>query len=225
MKRLLRHMLYMVRCVPLYVKYKRFTMINPVAYIENLALVINTLREPSLKSGAVIECGTWRGGMSAGLVEVAGHHRRYIFFDSFEGLPPAQEVDGDAARSWQADTSSPHYFNNCTASVDEFESTLALTGAPRGNFEIRKGYFAETLHSFHSPNVAVLRLDGDWYESTMECLSKFWDSVMRDGIIIVDDYYTWEGCSRAVHDFLAKRQARERVNQGPIAGVAYIVKR
>ncbi len=215
----------MVRCLPLYVKYKRFTMINPVAYIENLALVINALRDPSLKSGAVIECGTWRGGMSAGLVEVAGRQRRYIFFDSFEGLPPAQEVDGDAARSWQADTLSSHYFNNCTASVHEFEGTLALTGAPRDHFEIRKGFFAETLHSFHSPKVAVLRLDGDWYESTMECLDKFWDSVMRDGIIIVDDYYTWEGCSRAVHDFLAKRQARERVNQGPIAGVAYIVKR
>jgi O-methyltransferase len=58
----------------------------------------------------------------------------------------------------------------------------------------------------------------------MICLEKFWDHVLPGGVILIDDYYYWEGCAKAVHDFLSRRQAPERIQQGRIAGVAYIVK-
>ena len=73
--------------------------------------------------------------------------------------------------------------------------------------------------------VAVLRLDGDWYKSTMQCLDTFWDRVMPGGLVLIDDYYAWEGCTKAVHAFLAKRKAREAIRQSRLGKVAYIVRR
>jgi len=195
-----------------------------IVYAENLALMGMVLRNPDLDGGCIIECGTWRGGMSAGMIEVAGRRRNYHFFDSFEGLPPAGERDGFEAREFQSNTSSPTYFNNCTASLEEFEGTISKAGCPKENIGIHKGFFETTLPAFSCPPIAVLRLDADWYESTMICLEKFWDHIMPGGLILIDDYYTWEGCARAVHAFLAKREAKERLHQGPFGRVVFIVK-
>jgi O-methyltransferase len=63
--------------------------------------------------------------------------------------------------------------------------------------------------------IAVLRLDGDWHESTMICLEKFWDHVLPGDIVLIDDYYVWEGCAKAVHSSLAKRQTPERITKAP----------
>jgi len=215
----------MVRSIPIFLKYKDRTMIEFRKYIENLALMSVSLRNPDLERGAIVECGTWRGGMSAGMVEVGGQRRRYYFFDSFEGLPPAQDIDGPAARQWQANTAATTFHNNCAASLEDFRESIAMTGCPPGKVTILKGFFEDTLPDFDPPPIAVLRLDADWYASTMICLEKFWDRVLVGGLVLIDDYYTWDGCAKAVHDFLAERQATERIYQGPIGGTAYILKK
>ena len=80
------------------------------------------------------------------------------------------------------------------------------------SFSLIKGWFNETVPNFKPPSpIALLRLDGDWYESTMVCLVHLFDEVAPGGIVILDDYYIWDGCSRALHDFLSKRLAVERV--------------
>ena len=199
-------------------------MIPRRQYAENLALLSMILRNPDLDDGSIVECGTWRGGMSAGMIEAAGLHRTFHFFDSFEGLPPAGEYDGERAKEFQNDTSSPTYYDNCTASLEEFEETMSMTRCPGKNIGIHKGFFDNTLPEFSCPPIAALRLDGDWYESTMVCLEKFWDYILPGGLILIDDYYAWEGCSRAVHVFLVKREAKEHIRQGPIGRVAFIIK-
>lgn len=199
-------------------------MIPGRQYAENLALLAMILQNPDLDGGSIVECGTWRGGMSAGMIEVAGLHRNYHFFDSFEGLPPAGEHDGEKAKEFQRNRSSPAYYNNCTASLEEFEQTISVTGCPETNIGIHKGFFDSTLPKFSCPPIAVLRLDADWYDSTMMCLEKFWDNVLPNGLILIDDYYAWEGCSTAIHAFLVKREAREHLRQGPIGRVAFIIK-
>ena len=93
---------YLIAIAPailLFLKYKGRTMISFRSYIENLALMSVALRNPDLEKGAIVECGTWRGGMSAGMVETGGPKRRYYFFDSFEGLPPVQDIDGPEAKA------------------------------------------------------------------------------------------------------------------------------
>jgi len=199
-------------------------MIPRKVYAENLALLAMTLRNPDLDGGSIVECGTWRGGMSAGMIEVAGLHRNYHFFDSFEGLPPAGEHDGEKAKEFQRDMSSPTYYDNCSASLEDFRQTISMTGCPEKNISIHKGFFDGTLPGFSCPPIAILRLDVDWYDSTMICLEKFWDHILPGGLILIDDYYAWEGCSKAVHVFLAKRDATEKVRQGLIGRVPFILK-
>ncbi|HNP99483.1 MAG TPA: TylF/MycF/NovP-related O-methyltransferase, partial [Bacteroidia bacterium] len=71
--------------------------------------------------------------------------------------------------------------------------------------------------------ISLLRLDGDWYESTYTCLEAFYPKVSDGGYIVIDDYYQWEGCAKAVHDYLSKHQLSDRIHQ-TAHGVAYIIK-
>jgi O-methyltransferase len=220
----LTYVLGMIRGVRLFSKYHSRTMISRRVYAENLALIAMSLRNPSLDKGCIIECGTWRGGMSAGMIEIGGLNRDYLFFDSFEGLPPAGERDGQRAKEYQHDKTSPTYYDNCTASLTEFKKTISLTGVSPKKIGIHKGFFEVTLPKLNCPPIAVLRLDADWYESTMICLEEFWDHILPGGLVLIDDYYVWEGCSRAIHSFLARRDVKESVKQGPIGRVAFIIK-
>jgi hypothetical protein len=183
-------------------------MVHPQWYVDNMRLA-ERVRKAELQ-GCVVECGVWRGGMIAGLATLLGADRDYFLFDSFEGLPPAKQVDGKNALCWQANTGAAEYFDNCTASPEFAGEAMRIAGAR--SFSLLKGWFNETLPKFKPPSpIALLRLDGDWYESTMVCLVHLFDEVAPGGIVILDDYYTWDGCSRALHDFLSKRSAVERV--------------
>ena len=162
--------------------------------------------------GCVIECGVWRGGMSAGMAEVLGPDREYFLFDSFEGLPKAGAFDGESATAWQQDTHGATYYDNCRAPVDFAARAMKLAAVPK--HKIIQGWFEETLPTFEPPcPIAILRLDGDWYESTMTALEALFKHLAQDGIVIVDDYYAWDGCSRAIHDFLSRHKLTTRITQ------------
>ena len=124
--------------------------------------------------------------MIAGLAEVLGAGREYFLFDSFEGLPPArEELDGASAVAWQKNSRSPAHYNNCTAAQEEAAAAMKLSGAT--SFSLVKGWFNETLPRFSPPNeIAVLRLDGDWYESTRVCLENLYPHVAPGGIVIIE---------------------------------------
>jgi hypothetical protein len=107
----------------IYSEFREFTMIPETAFLDNLQLAETVRNVP----GSVVECGVWRGGMSAGLCRVLGSGRAYHLFDSFQGLPPAQQIDGTAAIRWQQDKSSPNYHDNCAAPA-EFARTADGAG-------------------------------------------------------------------------------------------------
>ena len=202
----------------IYAEFRRYTMVYPKTYIRNLVLAASV----RYVSGAVVECGTWKGGMAAGLSRVMGEDRDYFLFDSFEGLPPAEAIDGDAALRWQQDTNSPHYHDNCTADERDAQEAMRLAGVTQ--VRLVKGWFEDTLPSFPSnQQVAVLRLDADWYESTIQCLNQLYPRVAPGGLILIDDYHTWDGCSKAVHDYLSQNQLADRIRQFQ-NDVAYIIK-
>jgi O-methyltransferase len=118
------------------------------AYAENLAMVNVVLANMSLKNGAIIECGTWKGGMAAGMIEIAGPDRRYYFFDSFEGLPPARDRRNESkAVAGRPDPSD----DNCKASLEDFQNTIKRTGYQSEAVEIHKGFFENTLPAFDCP--------------------------------------------------------------------------
>jgi len=189
-------------------KYAAFTMIPQSDYLLNLQLA-ETVSEIE---GAVVECGVWRGGMIAGIAEVLGGSRGYILCDSFQGLPKAQPIDGQAALTWQSDPAGPTYHDNCTATEEVARGAIELSPARR--IRVVAGWFDKTLpHMSVEGGIALLRLDADWYESTMTCLEALWGRVVPGGLVIVDDYYTWDGCARAVHEFLSRRKSSARIRQ------------
>lgn len=192
-------------------------MMPELPYIHTLEIAAAAVG----KEGCVVECGVWRGGTAAGLLSVLGKSRKLYLFDSFEGLPPAQEIDGEGAIAYQKNTESPWYFDNCYAPASYAEKAMELAGAL--DYEIMKGWFSETLPQFQAAQpIAVLHLDADWHGSILTCLDHLFDCVTPGGVIIVDDYYVWDGCSRALHDYLSKRSAVERIREW--GGVCYLRK-
>ena len=197
-------------------KYRSHTMISPTVYFGNL-LMARRLRETP---GCVVECGTWRGGMIAGFAEIFGPDRTYHVFDSFEGMPPAEPIDGALANSWQQDTESPFYLDNARADQSYCERAMQSAGAT--GVHIHKGWFEDTLPDFVPDEpIALLHLDCDWFESIITCLQHLFDHLAPDAWILVDDYYLYDGCRRAIHRFLSDRNLPLSIEQ-PYKGICAI---
>jgi O-methyltransferase len=192
------------------------TMVPRRAFIDNVLLA----RRGAAAGGDLVECGTWRGGLSAAMAwALPGRHS--VLFDSFEGLPDAKPIDGPDAIRY---STQERGYDNCRAEEAWAAQAMARVGQP--DAEIIKGWFEDTVPVWAQQQrpIAVLRLDGDWYDSTILCLEHLWPLVSQGGIVIIDDYYTWDGCSKAVHDHLSRAQAAERIECSP-RGVAYLVRR
>ncbi len=183
--------------------------------------------------GDVVECGVWRGGsafaMLLGQREVFGRvERRLHLLDSFEGLPPVTERDGELAKEWQEGGQPDKFFENCAAVVDELHATLTQMGFADSDYEVVKGWFDDTVpplaKQLADTGISMLRLDGDWYDSTMVCLRHLEPLVSEGGIIIIDDYYAWDGCARAVHDYLSEHDLPYRIKSLYNNYGAYMVK-
>lgn len=200
----------------LYRKYHAHTMIPRERFIDILDLARSVDVE-----GEVVECGTWKGGMIAALAEYLGRHA--ALFDSFEGLPDAQPIDGPAALAWQRNTESAQYLDNCTADERDAVQAMTLAGA---DYEIHKGWFERTLplYAARQPRIAFLHLDGDWYGSIMTCLEHLFRLVPPGGLVVIDDYGLWDGCTRAVHEYLARTGASEDLRRS-VSGATFLRKR
>ncbi len=196
--------------------FRDYTMIPWWIYIANLKLASSAEGIP----GAIVECGTWKGGMIAGIARTLGP-RDYWLFDSFEGLPPVEPIDGPAAKKWQQNTTSRRYYNNCTASQADAAEAMRLSGT--ANPHLVKGWFEDTLPQAAFPDgIAILRMDADWYKSTYQILDSLFPQVNQGGLIIIDDYGSWEGCHKAVHDYLTQHGRSESVQR--FRQVYYITK-
>lgn len=188
----------------------------PVERLHDLVRHVDYVDAQGLP-GAFVECGTWRGGASF-LMALRAAERRVWMFDSFEGLPPPAPIDGPAAQRWADDTNGPDYHDNCRATLEEV-SAAAFRFGLTNRVEIVKGWFDETLPASREDigSIALLRLDADWYESVRTCLVSLVDRVVPGGFVILDDYYDWDGCAIAVHEFLAERRLPYRIYQGACA--------
>jgi O-methyltransferase len=168
--------------------------------------------------GCFVECGTWRGGASFLMARRSlrqGSPRQVWMFDSFEGLPPPGPADGPSAAAYTADTKSPWYYDNCTASFDAVEASARDLGL-RTQVQPVKGWFDQTLpsHKVELGSIALLRIDADWHESVATCLEELVPLVANGGVVILDDYHTWDGCTRATHEFLCRHDLPYRIGGG-----------
>jgi len=198
--------------------FEPFTMIGKNKYMDTLQLV-HDWSGPAGRRGSVVECGCWRGGMIGGIAMVLGAVGDYHLFDSFQGLPPAKAIDGKRALTWQQDTDGEKYYDNCTAAISEAEAAMAKTEV---SWHIHPGWFNDTFQKAAIENIALLRLDGDWYDSTRLALETFYPRLQEGGLLLIDDYYIWAGCCRAVHDYLSSSQSTSRLRSNN--QVCYLIK-
>jgi O-methyltransferase len=202
------------RC--LYRRYGTRSMLGQRLFTENVMLAQRHLEKSGIR-GCYVECGTWAGGLSFAMMDALPQITEFHLFDSFEGLPEPTQADGKEAFD---PTNLWHDGNK--ADFANFMQALRDTG--HRNVTVQKGWFEDTLPGFRPKDpVAILRLDGDWYESTMTCLKYLYGLVSEGGLIIVDDYDDWVGCRKALHDFLSESDASESIRRSP-RGVVYLVK-
>jgi hypothetical protein len=154
--------------------------------------------------GDVMETGVWRGGACIFMRAVLKVHgisdRRVWLADSFEGLPPP-----DAA-SFPADVDSTlHTYDQLRVSIEDVQRNFTRYGLLDDQVRFLKGWFRDTLPTAPVTRLALLRLDGDMYESTIVTLESLYDRVSPGGFVIIDDYHGVEACRMAVHDFCDKR--------------------
>jgi O-methyltransferase/8-demethyl-8-(2,3-dimethoxy-alpha-L-rhamnosyl)tetracenomycin-C 4'-O-methyltransferase len=153
--------------------------------------------------GDFIETGVWRGGaciMMRAVLKAYGDTRRRVFVaDSFCGLPaPNPEIAADAG--------DQHYtFSELFVSSEQVRANFAKYGLLDAQVCFLEGWFSDTLPSAPIEQIALLRLDGDMYESTMDALNALFDRVTPGGFVIIDDYGAVEGCQRAIREFRATR--------------------
>ncbi|MEM7230186.1 MAG: TylF/MycF/NovP-related O-methyltransferase [Planctomycetota bacterium] len=169
--------------------------------MDQLQRAIETIERERIE-GDFVETGVWRGGavilMLAVLRQLGVTDRIVWACDSFEGLPaPTHEADAGY------DLSDDPYL---AVSVDDVRANLERFGVfDERRVRFLKGWFKDTLADSPIDRIAILRLDGDLYESTMDVLTALYDRVQPGGYIIVDDYGAWEPCRKAVADFRRDR--------------------
>jgi len=153
--------------------------------------------------GDFIETGVWRGGaciMARAVFKAYGvHDRRVWVADSFCGLPePNPKYTADA-------NDKHHTYSELAISLEEVQANFAKYGLLDDQVVFLKGWFSETLPQAPIQTLAVLRLDGDMYESTMDGLVNLYDKVSPGGFVIVDDFGALQGCQQAILEFRASR--------------------
>jgi O-methyltransferase len=161
-------------------------------------------------SGDLVETGIWRGGacimMAAVLAAYEERERTVWGFDSFEGLPPPNAELYPNDRGDQL-----HRFPQLAVSIEEVIENFRRMGLWSEQIRLVKGWFKDTVPSAPIERIAILRLDGDLYESTIQVLNGFYSKLSPGGFCIVDDYGAMPSCRAAVEDFRRDHGVSEQI--------------
>jgi hypothetical protein len=154
--------------------------------------------------GDFIETGVWRGGaciyMRAMLAVLGDMERQIWVADSFAGLPLPDPAH------YPADANDPlHRIKFLSVSLDQVKANFTRFNMLDQRVHFLPGWFKDTLPTAPIERLAILRLDGDMYESTINALDALYDRISPGGFVIVDDYNALESCKQAIHDFRGRR--------------------
>jgi hypothetical protein len=184
------------------------TMIG-LARMRNLRVLAEQVIQDGIP-GDMLEAGVWRGGaciLMRGVLAAHGVTNRLVWVaDSFTGLPPP---DPD----YPADAGDRHStVDALRVSTEEVQANFRCFSLLDGQVRFLEGWFADTLPAAPIDHLAILRLDGDMYSSTIQTLDALYAKVSPGGYIIVDDYIL-AGCRQAVDDFRGRHAIHDDLNE------------
>ena len=161
--------------------------------------------------GDIVECGVWKGGSSmlaAMTCLVFGERARKIYlYDTYSGMAEPTEDDrqntkhNERARTKWDSLKRKDGNDWCFASLEEVERNMNATGYPTDQLVFVKGRVEETLPQIKPDQIALLRLDTDWYASTKHELKHLYPLLSQNGLLLIDDYGHWAGAKKAVDEF------------------------
>ena len=158
--------------------------------------------------GSVVECGVWRGGsmMAAALtlLRLEVTDRELYLYDTFAGMPPPSEADTTRSGVRAADLLAQEDKDShiwAIASLSDVRAAVLSTRYPQERIHFVEGLVENTLPKTIPDEVAVLRLDTDWYRSTKHELEQLYPRLAPGGVLILDDYGHWQGARRAVDEY------------------------
>jgi O-methyltransferase len=183
---------------------KLFALIVAVRYVVDHGI-----------EGDVVECGVWRGGSMQAIARVLAARgdtsRELHLFDTFEGMPPPGDEDvkrgGPTAAQLLRERPRTHHVW-AIADLEDVQAGMARVGYPAERIHYHPGLVEDTIPGDAPEQIALLRLDTDWYASTRHELEHLYDRVPAGGVVIIDDYDYWEGSRKAVDEFMAATGAR-----------------
>lgn len=191
----------------IYRKVKDYTMTSDVR-IKTLLDAVKHLTEKNIQ-GDFVECGVWKGGsimaMIYKLLELNILDRKIWAFDTYEGMTEPGDDDIDFQNKTAKELMEQKIANIlCISSYEETTANILNTGYPHNMIQFVKGRVEETIPRSNVEQIALLRLDTDWYESTMAELNYFYPKLVKGGVLIIDDYGHWKGCKKAVDEYFHK---------------------
>lgn len=163
--------------------------------------------------GALVECGVYRGGSSMAMalqcVDDGRTDRDLYLYDTFDGCPAPTAADGaifdgqSAQELWDAQLAdtSRRWFEEV-----EFDArtNLESTGYPMARVQMVRGLVEETIPAVAPDQIALLRLDTDWYSSTRHEMAHLYPRLAPGGVIVVDDYGWFESARRAFEEYFVE---------------------
>ncbi len=163
--------------------------------------------------GDVVECGCAQGGSAALMALTLVRHkarRRLWLFDTFEGLPAPTAGDPDFEIA-------ELFTGTCVGTIEDVRGLFQRLNVEK-DVHFVKGLFQNTLPTAEIGQIALLHIDGDWYESVRTCLENLYDKVAVGGIIQFDDYGYWQGARKAVDEFFVQRQIKVKLQRLDYSG-------
>ncbi|MDH4452070.1 MAG: TylF/MycF/NovP-related O-methyltransferase [Verrucomicrobiota bacterium] len=170
--------------------------------------------------GSLVECGVWRGGnmaVASRTLQLLGNTSRDLYlYDTFEGMSEPTEHDADyggnsAAQILAAEQKGTGMW--CEAGIEDVTQVMKETGYSMNKVHLVKGKVEDTIPSTIPNEIALLRLDTDWYESTLHELVHLYPRLKPGGVLIIDDYGHWRGARQAVDEYFEKNGIRGLLNR------------
>lgn len=174
---------------------RQIVFLRAVEYVDNSNI-----------PGAIVECGVWRGGAMMLARKVCTKPREFHLFDTFAGMAEPTAIDvnrnGLVAMDKVSRLNKGSHVDWCYASLEEVRGNFEKFGLLSDQIHFHKGKVEDTLLTAHLPDqIAILRLDTDWYESTKLELEVLYPRLVAGGVLIIDDYGHWKGAKKAVDEY------------------------
>lgn len=216
---------------------KKNTMVS-INHLNFLKLIIKEINHRNI-SGDIIECGVWKGGCSMWMMICQKQYnmlRKFYLYDTFDGMifPDSDKDDKEAVDIYNKINQGVYEKNYdkwhkekkwAFAPIDLVKKNINLTQYDESKITYVIGDVCSTLNTIIPSEISILRLDTDWYNSTKKELDILFPLVIKNGYIIVDDYYAWKGSRVATDEFLKIHNDKITIIDTKITGGIFVFRK